>query len=128
MEAKRFHFLSETRRVAFELWKAKVSLNNIMKQLQMSKSTLVCPPVPKSQHDEPRKVRSGGRLKINVMNSTLGVMKTQLHREPTLAAKQLKKLLPALENISVRTIQRICLVKLKLTSRMIEPKPSSHRL
>jgi hypothetical protein len=44
-------------------------------------------------------------------------------RKPTLTAKQLKALLPALENISIRTIQRICLAKMKLPSRKMAPRP-----
>jgi hypothetical protein len=48
------------------------------------------------------------------MDSTLWDMRKHLLRNPTLTAKQMKALLPALENISIRTIQRICLAKLKL--------------
>jgi hypothetical protein len=40
MDAKRSHFYSKTRRVAVKLWKANVSLNNIMKQLLMTRSTI----------------------------------------------------------------------------------------
>jgi hypothetical protein len=57
------------------------------------------------------------------MVSTLRDMRKLLLRNPTLTAKQLKAMLPALENISIRTIQRICLAKLKLPSRKMEPKP-----
>jgi hypothetical protein len=38
------------------------------------------------------------------MYSTLWDMRKRLLRHPTLTAKQLKALLPALENISIRTI------------------------
>ena len=41
MEAKGAHFSSGTRRVAVELWRAKVPLKKIMDQLQMSKSTIL---------------------------------------------------------------------------------------
>jgi hypothetical protein len=37
MEGKRTHFSIEARRVAVELWKAKVPLKKIMGQLQISK-------------------------------------------------------------------------------------------
>ena len=46
MESKGAHFSSGTRRVAVELWRAKVPLKKIMDHLQMSKSTIFAPPAP----------------------------------------------------------------------------------
>jgi hypothetical protein len=58
MEAKRHHFSSETRRVAVELWKAKVPMKKIMDQLQISKATLMCLLALARNHpDQPVKLR-----------------------------------------------------------------------
>jgi hypothetical protein len=40
MEVKRTHFSTEIRRIAVEVWLAKVYLTKIREQLQMSKATL----------------------------------------------------------------------------------------
>jgi hypothetical protein len=107
MDAKRSHFYSKTRRVAVKLWKANVSLNNIMKRLLMARSTLMYllaqAKSQPDQHVKPWKVGSDSHLKIKNMDITLRATKRQLQRDPTLSAKQKKKLLPALENISIRT-------------------------
>jgi hypothetical protein len=50
-------------------------------------------------------------------------MKNQLLKNPTRKAKQLKAKLPALENIYIKTIQKMCLVNLKLPFRKLAPKP-----
>jgi hypothetical protein len=42
MIAKEHHFSAETRRVAVELWNAKVPLKKIRDQQQMSKAILMC--------------------------------------------------------------------------------------
>jgi hypothetical protein len=42
MIAKGHHFSAETRRVAVELWNAKVPLKKIRDQQQMSKAILMC--------------------------------------------------------------------------------------
>jgi hypothetical protein len=73
---------------------------------------------------KPRKMGTGVK-NLKVMDSTLRDMRKHLLRNPTLTAKQLKALLPAPENISIRTIKRICLAKLKLPSREMAPKPLS---
>ena len=50
-------------------------------------------------------------------------MRRHLVQDPTLTAGQLKALMPALANTSIRTIQRMCLEKLKLPSRKMAAKP-----
>jgi hypothetical protein len=60
---------------------------------------------------------------LKVMDSILRDMRKHLLRNPTPTAKQLKAMLPALENIYIRTIQGICLAKLKLPSRKMARKP-----
>ena len=57
------------------------------------------------------------------MGTTLIVMRRHLVQDPTLTAGQLKALMPALANTSIRTIQRMCLEKLKLPSRKMAAKP-----
>jgi hypothetical protein len=126
MEAKRPQFSAETRRVAVELWRAQVPLKKIRDQLQMSASTLKRLLAHAREHPDlpvkPRKMGTGMK-NSKVMNSTLRDMRKHLLRNPILTAKQLRGLLPALENISIRTIQRLCLMKLKLPSRKMAPKP-----
>jgi hypothetical protein len=48
--------------------------------------------------------RGTGIKNLRVMDSTLWGMRKRLLRHPTLTAKQLKALLPAVENIPIRTI------------------------
>jgi hypothetical protein len=50
-------------------------------------------------------------------------MKMCLQRKSFLTAKQLKALLPALQNISVRIAQGLCLRKLNMPSRKMSVKP-----
>ena len=68
-----------------------------------------------------RKKTSGQPAKV--MATTLIVMRRHLVRDPTLTAGQLKALMPALANASIRTIQWMCLEKLKLPSRKMATKP-----
>ena len=58
-----------------------------------------------------------------MMGTTLIVMRRHLVQDPTLTAGQLKALMPALANTSIRTIQQMCLEKLKLPSRKMAAKP-----
>jgi hypothetical protein len=78
MEAKVHHFSSQTRRVAVELWKAKVPLKQIRDQLQMSKVTLICLLAHARNHpNQPVKLRKKGTGLQNhkVMEKTLRDMK-----------------------------------------------------
>ncbi len=50
-------------------------------------------------------------------------MKRHLNRGPTLSAKQLKVLVPALVSLSIRSIQRLCAKNLNLPSRKMAAKP-----
>ncbi len=105
---------------------AKVPFKKIMGQLEMSKATFMRLLANAREHPDrpvkPLKIGTGVK-NLKVMDSTLRDMRKHLLRNPTLTAKQLKTLLPVLENISIRTIQRICLAKLKLPSRKMAPKP-----
>jgi hypothetical protein len=107
MEAKRPQFSTETRRVAVEFWRAQVPLKKIRDQLQMSASTLKHLLAHVREHPDlpvkPQKMGTGMK-NLKVMDSTLRDMRKHLLRNPILTAKQLKGLLPALENISIRTI------------------------
>ena len=81
MESKGAHFSSGTRRVAVELWRAKVPLKKIMDQLQMSKTTLLrllCH--AKENPDVPVKPRKKGTGLKNskVLDITLKDMKMRL--------------------------------------------------
>jgi hypothetical protein len=95
-----------------------------MEQLQMSKATLMRLLAHAREHPDwpvkPRKTCTGFK-NLKVIDFTLRVMRKRLLRNPTKTAKQLKAVLSALENISIRTIQRICLEKLKLPSRKMAP-------
>ena len=125
MEAKGPNFSQDAKRAAVELWKAKVPLKNIREQLQMSERTLrrVLAAAKASPEDPvPKRKKTSGRP-AKVMATTLIVMRRHLVRDPTLTAGQLKALMPALANTSIRTIQRMCLEKLKLPSRKMAAKP-----
>ncbi len=50
-------------------------------------------------------------------------IKTKISITPTITATQLKKSMPELANISIRSIQRLCLETLKLPSRKMAQKP-----
>ena len=125
MEAKGPNFSQDTKRAAVELWKAKVPLKNIREQLQMNERTLrrVLAAAKASPEDPvPKRKKTSGRP-AKVMATTLIVMRRHLVRDPTLTAGQLKALMPALANTSIRTIQRMCLDRLKLPSRKMAAKP-----
>jgi hypothetical protein len=125
MEARRTHFSAETRRVAVELWLAKVSLAKIREPLQMSKATLKRVLAHARAHPEQsvQKRRKGSGGVSKVMKITLQAMKRHLNRDPTLSAKQLKALVPALESLSIRSIQMLCAKNLNLPSRKMAAKP-----
>jgi hypothetical protein len=53
----------------------------------------------------------------------LASLKRRLFKDLTLTAKKLKAMVPALENIKVRTIQDACKKKLELPSRKMTKKP-----
>ncbi len=50
-------------------------------------------------------------------------MKKLLARDPTLTAKQLKALLPVLQNTSIHYIQKLCQKRLNLPFRKMAPQP-----
>jgi hypothetical protein len=113
------------RRGAIELWRAKVPQRAIMKQLGMSKVTLMR--VLAFARANPanlivkRKKGSGHPTKLT--EATLEIMKTMLQKTPMLTAFQLMMRIPELEGISVRTIQRACNQTLKMPSRAMRKKP-----
>jgi hypothetical protein len=58
-----------------------------------------------------------------VKAADLKAMENILKTTPTATAKKLRERVPGLENVSVRTIQDLCLKKLKLPSRKTASKP-----
>jgi hypothetical protein len=118
-------FSREEKRVAIELWRAKVPLKAIRDQVKMSESTLrrVLAFVKKNPDTlvAGHKVGSGWPCLIN--KTIQKAMKKKLLNSPTTTAKQLKKTVPGLANMSVRAIQHVSLKKLKLPSRVIAKKP-----
>ncbi len=68
-----------------------------------------------------RKIGTGRNSIIS--QATLTTMKKHLARDPKLSAKSLKALMPALQHLQVRQIQKICLKKLGLPSRKMAAKP-----
>ena len=100
-------------------------LKAIRSQLKMSESTLRrILAFAKKQPENPiadRKPGSGRPTKITPAIEM--IMKRKLVKTPTLTAKQLKKKIPELANVSVRQVQHVCLKKLKLPSRKMSQKP-----
>jgi hypothetical protein len=120
------NFSMEDKRVAVELWKAKVPLKRIREQLKMSKATLkrVLAHAKANPLDPVKKRKIGsGMNQGKVTEDTLRVMKTHLSKTPTLTARSLKRLVPGLANTSIRQIQDICLKRLNLPSRKMASKP-----
>lgn len=119
------HFTMEDRRVAVELRRAKVPLKSIRQQLNMSESTLrrilayakKNPTIPVKG----RKIGTGRFSKVT--QTTLKTMRDIINKAPTITAKKLKEKVPKLKNLAVRTIQDICLRRLKLPSRKMACKP-----
>jgi hypothetical protein len=100
--------------LAIELWRVKIPQRDIMKQLGMSKVTLM---------RVLAFVKKGNGHPTELTEATLDLMKKKLQKTPTLTAIQLKMRTPELEDISVRTIQRNCRNTLKMPSRTVRKKP-----
>ena len=119
------NFTTEEKRSAIELRKAGVPLKAIRDQLSMSKNSLrrilahaaSHPSLPVSK----RKIGTG--RKSTVSQATLTAMRKHLNRDPTLSARQLKALMPALQHLATRSIQHICQKTLALPSRKMAKKP-----
>ena len=119
------HTSVETKRVAIELRKAGVALSKIRAQLQLPERTLrriLTEAKPPAFVVLKRKVGTGGK-QSTVSAATLATMKRKLTRIPTLTAKDLKASIPELHQLSVSTIQRLCLKNLALPSRTMAKKP-----
>ena len=118
-------FSAEDKRAAIELNKANVPLKKIREQLKMSKNTLIRilaharanPSFPVSK----RKVGTG--RKAVIQHETLSLVKRHLQRDPCLTAKRLKVLVPALQQVSIRHVQKLCKTKLNLPCRKMAAKP-----
>ncbi len=110
---------------AVELWRAKVPLKTIRQQLKMSESTLrrILAFAKANPIDPimPRKAVMGRPRKIS--KDTMKVIKKKLQEQPSLTAVQLKKVIPSIANVSIRSIQDCCLKDLKLPSRRKAKKP-----
>ncbi len=118
-------FSAEEKHSAIELRKAGVSLTKIRSQLKMSETTLRR--ILKHPQDHPlfpvpkRKIGTG--KKSTISQPTLTKMRKHLIRDPTLTAKQLKALIPGVQHLSTRSVQRICQKNLALPSRKMAKKP-----
>ena len=120
------NFSTEEKRAAIELRKAGISLKKIRAQLQMSESSLRRilthaanhPTCPVTQ----RKVGTG--RKSTVGQATLTAMRKHLRRDRTLSARQLQDLLPDLQHLSIRSIQRLCQKNFANPSRKMPKKPA----
>jgi hypothetical protein len=121
-------FSREDKRVAIELWRAKVPLATIRKQLKMSERSLRrILSFAKSNPDAPvagRKRDPGSRTSnLKITPALVEDMRKLLSKSPTLSARQLKARVPGLENIAIRTIQDACVKKLAMRSRKMAKKP-----
>ena len=107
----RKQFTAEDKRVAIELRKAGVPLKKIRDQLQISAASLkrVLAHARKNPDSPVAQRKKGTGRKSTVDKETLDLMKKKLDKEPTLSAKNLKDRIPALQHLSIRSIQRICL-------------------
>jgi hypothetical protein len=96
-----------------------VALKAIRDQVKMSESTLRRVLAFAKKNSDTlvagRKVGSGQPCIIN--KTIQKAMKKKLLNSPTTTAKQLKKTVPGLANMSVRAIQHVSLKKLKLPPR-----------
>jgi hypothetical protein len=92
------------------LTQAKVPQRAIMRQLGMSKATLmrVLAFARANPADPIAKRKKGNSNPTKLTEATLEIMKTKLQKTPMLTAIQLRMRIPELEGISVRTIQRAC--------------------
>jgi transposase len=115
----------EDKRVAVELWKAKVPLKRIREQLGMSEATLrrVLGHAKKHPSCPVKKRKPGSGKKKIISPETLRGMKHHLSVDPTLTARRLKAMMPGLSHCSIRVIQHHCLRTLKLPSRKMAAKP-----
>ncbi len=119
------HFTVEDKRVAIELHKAGIPLKKIQEQLGMARNSLwrILSHAKKSPTCPIKKRKVGTGQKPTVNKACMNLMKRHLTRDPTLSAKKLKTLVPALAHMSIRRIQDICLKKLNLPSRKMSAKP-----
>ena len=119
------HFSLETKRVAIELWKAKVPLKSIRAQLSMSESTLrrILAFAKKNPTLPVKKRKTGTGRKSTITPATIQTMKNILKSNPTVTARGLKLRVQGLQHIGIHQIQRICLKSLKLPSRKMACKP-----
>jgi hypothetical protein len=118
-------FSEADKRAAIELWKAKVPLKNIRAQLQMSERGLRKILAYAKNHPEepiPKKSKNAGRpTKISL--GAIREIKKRIARNPCITARNLKKNIPQLEDVSIRTIQSFCKEQLKLPCRKMADKP-----
>ncbi len=117
-------FSEAEKRAAIELWKAGISLKKIRYQLKMSERGLRNILAYAKAHPEapiPKKSKNASRpSKISL--GAIREMK-RLARNPCITVRKLKKDIPQLENVSVRSIQMFCKDQLKLPCRKMAGKP-----
>ena len=104
------HIAWETKVAAVELWKAGVTSATILKQLKISKWSLmrILRKVKENPLNPDLDRKKGTGRKRIIQSETLAVMKKLLNETPTLTAKSLKNKVPALQAVSIRRIQQLC--------------------
>ena len=100
----------ENKVAAVELWKAGVTSATILKQLKISKWSLmrILRKVKENPLNPDLDRKKGTGRKRIIQSETLAVMKKLLNETPTLTAKSLKNKVPALQAVSIRRIQQLC--------------------
>jgi hypothetical protein len=121
-------FSREDKRVAIELWRVKVPLATIKKQVKMLERSLRrILSFAKSNPDAPdagRKTDPGTETSnLKMTPALVEDMRKLLTKSPTLSARQLKARMPGLENIAIRNIQDTRVKKLEMRSRKLAKKP-----
>jgi hypothetical protein len=122
-------FSEAERRVAIELWKAGISLKKIRDPLKMSERCLRNIFAYAKAHPEapiPKKSKIAGRPS-KIFLGAIREMKRRLMRNPCITARKLKKDIPQLENVSVRSIQMFCKDQLSCPAARWRTSPSSLR-
>jgi hypothetical protein len=118
-------FSEAQKRAAIELWKANIPLKKIREQMQMSERGLrnILAYAKKHPEDLVQKKRKNPGPPSKVSLGSVRKIRRAIDRNPSITGKTLKKNIPDLANVSVRTISRVCREKLKLPSRKMADKP-----
>jgi transposase len=118
-------FSEAQKRAAIELWRANIPLKKIREQMHMSERGLrnILAYAKKHPEDPVQKKRKNPGPPSKVSLGSVRKIRRAIDRNPSITGKTLKKNIPDLANVSVRTISRVCREKLKLPSRKMADKP-----